>query len=157
MANVKVVLRDDVDHLGKRGDTVAVKPGYARNHLFPRNLALPHSEDNLRRVGREQEKFIQAEMQRIEELKAMKDRLEAIEIVIPAKASEEGHLFGSVTEKAILDALAAAGFTVEPRAVKLDTHLKEVGDRIVPLMLHSEVVANLKVRVVREGGDAASA
>lgn len=152
MANVKLVLREDVDHLGRRGDVVTVRPGYARNRLLPQHLALRHTEENVRRVGREKQLWLQAEAARIEEFREVKDRLDAAVVEIVAKAGESGHLYGSVSEKQVHDALGALGFVLDPRAVRLETPIKELGETSASVALHPEVTATVKVRVVPEGG-----
>jgi large subunit ribosomal protein L9 len=146
--SIEVILKEHVEHLGRRGEVVKVASGYARNYLFPRKLALAVTEENKKQIERER---VKAEAREAEELKAAKAAaatLEALEIAIARRVGENDVLYGSVTSGDIADALAARDVTVDRRKIQLDEPLKTLGDHAVGVKLHREVTAQLKVRVV---------
>ena len=147
---MEVILREHVENLGKRGEIVKVAAGYARNYLLPRNLALLATAGNKKHVERERVKF---EAQEVEEQKiaeAQRDRLANVEIVIVRKVGETEALYGSVTTADIAEALAAKGFEIDRRKLQLADPIKKIGEVEVPVKLHRDVVAPLKVKVVAE-------
>ncbi len=148
---MEVILRDDVPKLGRRGDIVTVKDGYARNYLFPRRLALPATPGSRKQV--EQEKLAAARREATEKTaaEAVSKMLAEVVLTIPAKAGESDQLFGSVTAMDIAEALAAKGFNIDKRKVLLEEPIKTIGEYQVALHLHREVTASVKVLVVREG------
>ncbi len=147
---MEVILREHVDNLGRRGEIVKVADGYARNYLLPRKLALLATEGNKKQIEREREKFEAKEADDKKVADAMAERLAAIEIVIARKVGETEALYGSVTTADIAEALAAKGFEVERRRIQLRDPLKQIGEFEVPVRLHREVAARLKVKVVAE-------
>ena len=149
---MEVILREHVDNLGHRGDVVKVADGYARNYLLPRKLALVVTEGNKKQIERERAKFDAKEAEEKKVAEAMSDRISNVDIVIPRKVGETEALYGSVTSADIADALAAKGFPIDRRKIQLLEPLKKIGDAEVPVRLHREVTATLKVRVVPEGG-----
>jgi large subunit ribosomal protein L9 len=147
---MEVILREHVDNLGRRGDVVKVADGYARNYLLPRKLALPATDGNKKQIERERAKFEAKESDERRAAEAMAQRLSALEIVIARKVGETEALYGSVTAADIAEAAAAQGFELDRRKVQLAEPLKKIGDVEVPVKLHREVTAQLKVRVVPE-------
>ncbi|MHC4550601.1 MAG: 50S ribosomal protein L9 [Planctomycetota bacterium] len=148
---VPVLLLADREHLGHVGDVVEVRPGYARNFLFPTGTACPVSSDALRRVERVKE---QADAQRRHHAARLADlatSLEGLSLTLEERASEEGHLFGSVSAATIVEALAARGLTVSDKQVVLDHAIKELGIYNVPIRLGKESTAEVRVWVVEPG------
>ncbi len=145
---VQVILRKDVEKLGRVGDVVKVRAGYARNYLLPQGIAYPVSADNIKRIQAERERARQEEERRLEEIKSFGEKLASTSVTIEAKA-EDGHLFGSVTAQMVVDALKEErGLEIPAKAVKLEHPLKEIGVYDVPVHLHTGVEVNLKVWVV---------
>ncbi len=145
---MRILLLEDVDKLGYLGDVVDVKDGYARNYLIPYGFATIPTEGAVKSIAEEKEKRAQ---QRLEERKRMEqaaENVEGAEAVISAKANEQGHLFGSVTEKMIADNLRKQGFQVADEIVQLPSHIKEVGEHEVALKFAQDITANVKVTVV---------
>ena len=148
---MEIILREHVEHLGRRGEVVKVADGYARNYLLPRKLALPATEGNRKQVEREHVKFDMKEAEERSVAEAMAVRLASVEVVIARKVGETEALYGSVTTADIADALAAKGFEVDRRKLQLAESIKKIGDVDVPVKLHREVTSTVKVRVVAEG------
>jgi len=145
---IEVILREDVPSLGRAGELVRVRPGYARNYLLPKGLAFEATEGNRRRIAAEtrvREARRQAERVEAEGLAA---RLASVTLTIASKAGEEGKLFGSVTAQDIADALAAQGLAVDRRRIELEHPIKALGTHTVPVRLHPEVHAEVRVHVV---------
>ncbi|MBM3820602.1 MAG: 50S ribosomal protein L9 [Acidimicrobiia bacterium] len=152
---MEVILREHVDHLGKRGEIVKVADGYARNYLLPRKLALPATEGNKKHVERERKKVEAREAGEKAQAEAIAARLSTIEISIARRVGETDQLYGSVTSADVADFLKAKGFDIDRRKLILPEPIKAIGDHTVPLKLHREVTVPLKVSVVKEGGGAA--
>lgn len=148
MKQMKVVLCQDVPPLGMRGDIVTVKSGHARNYLLPQGLAVVETEENIRRIERERLKFLAQEKARKKDLELLKDKLAETSCTIEAKASEEGHLYGSVNSQMIVEALQRENFDVDPRWVQLEKPIKELGVYEIQLRLHPEIDAVTKLWVV---------
>ena len=148
MKQMKVVLCQDVPPLGGRGDIVTVKNGYARNFLLPKGLAAVETVENIRRIERERLKFLAQEKARKKDLDLLKDKLAETSCTIEAKASEEGHLYGSVNSQMIVEALKKEGFDVDSRWVQLEKPIKELGVYEISLKLHPEIDAVTKLWVV---------
>lgn len=145
-----VLLCEDVENLGWYGDIVKVSDGYARNYLIPHRLAIAPSESKVKAMAEEKTKRAQQRQVVIENFKKAADAVEGAEAVLAAKANEQGHLFGSITEKEIAENLRGQGFQVEDKFVQLDGHIKEVGERSVKLKFAMDVFATVKVIVVPE-------
>jgi large subunit ribosomal protein L9 len=148
---MEVILREHVDNLGKRGEVVKVADGYARNYLLPRKLALVATDGNKKQIEREREKFEAKESEERKVAEGMAGRMGSLEIEIARKVGENDVLFGSVTTSDIAAALGAKGFEVDRRKLQLHEPIKKLGDFDVPLKLHRDVTATVKVRVVAEG------
>jgi large subunit ribosomal protein L9 len=150
MAIMQVILREDVPNLGRPGDVVRVRPGYARNFLLPRNLAVEANPKNLRAFEHEKRlALMRREAQRSEALK-IKERLEQLTVEIAARAGEAGKLFGSVTNIDIERALAAQGVNIDRRRIMLAEPIKELGEFAVPVRVEADVEASLKLKVAAE-------
>jgi large subunit ribosomal protein L9 len=147
---MEVILREHVEHLGNRGEVVKVADGYARNYLLPRKLALLVTEGNKQQIAREKVKFDAREAEEKKIAEAMAERIATVEIEIARKVGETQALYGSVTSADIAEALAAKGFDVDRRKLQLAEPIKHLGEVQVPVKLHREVVAQVKVKVVAE-------
>jgi len=147
---MEVILREHVEHLGNRGEVVKVADGYARNYLLPRKLALLVTAGNKKQIEREKVKFDAKEAEEKKVAEAMAERLSAVEIEIARKVGETQALYGSVTSSDVAEALAAKGFDVDRRKLQLAEPIKHLGDVQVPVKLHREVTAQVKVKVVAE-------
>ena len=145
---MKVLLRQDVPNLGLVGDTVEVGEGYARNFLLPQNIAVKPTPGNLKRLAEEKVARELTEKQRVEALRAVAVKLTGLSITIKAKANELGHLFGSVTEEHIVEALAAEGYKVAPTQVALAAPIRTLDKFRVPIRLADGVEAEIDVWVV---------
>ncbi len=148
---MEVILREHVDNLWRRGEVVKVADGFARNYLLPRKLALPATDGNRRQIERERDKFEAKEADEKRAADQIAQRLAAIEVVIARKVGETEALYGSVTTVDIAEALAAKGVEIERRKLQLAEPIKQLGDFDVPVKLHREVTAHVKVKVVAEG------
>jgi large subunit ribosomal protein L9 len=147
---MEVILRDHVEHLGTRGQIVKVADGYARNYLLPRNLALVATEGNKKRVERERKIAEAREAEERAASEAIATRLTALELTFTRRVGETEQLYGSVTSQDIADALKAKGFDVDKRKILLPDAIKALGEVNVPVKLHREVTAQLKVTVAKE-------
>ena len=152
---MEVILRETVDHVGKRGEIVKVADGYARNYLLPRKLALPATEGNKRHVERERKIVDMRESEEKGQAEGIAARLNAIDIVIVRRVGDTDQLYGSVTSGDIADFLKAKGFEIDRRKLILPEPIKTIGEHTVPLKLHREVTVQLKVRVAKEGSETA--
>ena len=148
---MEIILREHVEHLGKRGEIVKVADGYARNYLLPRKLALPATDGNKKHVERERKIMETRESEEKGQAEAVASRLNAIDIVIARRVGDTDQLYGSVTSGDIAEFLKAKGFEIDRRKLILPEPIKAIGEHTVPLKLHREVTVPLKVRVVKEG------
>jgi large subunit ribosomal protein L9 len=147
---MELILREHVEKLGRRGDIVKVRDGYARNYLLPRRLALPATAANKQQIERERVVFEVKEAEEKKIAEAIATRIAALECVMTRRVGDAGALYGSVTAADIAEFLAGKGLDVEKRKVQLAEPIKELGDFIAPIRLHRDVVAQLQVRVVKE-------
>ncbi|HXR43612.1 MAG TPA: 50S ribosomal protein L9 [Pseudolysinimonas sp.] len=154
---MEVILRQYVEHLGKRGDVVKVAAGYARNYLLPRKLALPATDGNKRHVERERKIMEVKESDEKAQAQAIASRLEAVDVVIARRVGDTDQLYGSVTSGDIADFLKSKGFEIDRRKLILPEAIKTIGTHPVPLKLHRDVTVPLKVQVVKEGAQASTA
>ena len=148
---MEVILREHVEHLGHRGEIVKVADGYARNYLLPRKLALLVTDGNRRQIERERAKFDAKEAEEQKVAQAIADRMASVEIVIARRVGETDALYGSVTTSDIAEALAAKGFDIDRRKLQLPEPIKRLGAVDLPVKLHRDVTATIKVTVVAEG------
>jgi large subunit ribosomal protein L9 len=145
---IEVILREDIKTLGRAGEMVRVKPGYARNYLLPKGLAYEATEGNKKRVAAETRvRAVRNQAERSEAERAAAT-LNDVVLTLTGKAGEEGKLFGSVTSQDIADALAQQGHSVERRRIELEHPIKTTGTHSVTVRLHPEVHAQLRVSVV---------
>jgi large subunit ribosomal protein L9 len=147
---MEVILREHVDNLGRRGDVVKVAEGYARNYLLPRKLALAVTEGNKRQIEREKKVAEVRDAEERQQAEAVGQRLSQTEIEIARRVGENDTLYGSVTSADIAHALEAKGFTVEKRKITLPEPLKALGEFTIPVKIHRDVTAPVKVKVVAE-------
>jgi large subunit ribosomal protein L9 len=145
---VQLLLIQSVDHLGKQGDVVTVKRGYALNYLLPQGLATVATDHHRRMVEKHRAKLMEIEKARLASLRQLADTIAKQSVTIEANANEEGHLYGSVNANEIAAALKAAGFHITTDQVRLEGPLKELGLYTVKIHLHAEIDAELKVWVV---------
>lgn len=150
MANVKLILKEDVAGLGHAGDVVTVKPGYAKNFLVPEGKATAASEAKIHEIEHLKRQIAEKVAKELSDLKKSKKALEAVELEVKAKAGEEGKLFGSVTAAQVAELLAARGIEIDRRKIDLPDAIKQVGDHAVEIRLHREIVATVKVKVTAE-------
>jgi large subunit ribosomal protein L9 len=150
---MEVILKDDVLHLGHRGDLVKVADGYARNFLLPRKLALQATSANKAVVEQMKNSAARRAATEKAQAEALAAKLEPVVLDFTRKSGEAGHLFGSVTSADIATALAAKGFEIDRRKIVLDEPLKSVGDFKVAIKLYREVTASIKVTVVAEASE----
>jgi large subunit ribosomal protein L9 len=147
---MEVILREHVDNLGRRGDVVKVAAGYARNYLLPRKLALPVTEASRRQIAREREKAEARDAEERAGAEATAQRVAALDISIARRVGENQTMYGSVTSADIAQALASKGFEVEKRKIVLPDAIKSIGEHTVPVKIHRDVTAEVKVKVVAE-------
>ena len=146
--SIEVILKEHVEHLGRRGDVVKVASGYARNYLFPRNLALVVTSENKKQIERERVKAEAREASEVAAAQAVAKQLEGLEVSIARRVGENDTLYGSVTTGDVADALASRDVTVDRRKIQLGDPLKTLGTHDVPVKLHRDVTATLKVTIV---------
>lgn len=145
---IELLLIQSVEHLGRHGDVVEVKPGYANNYLIPQGLATIATEHHKRMVEKHKEKLIELERAKLKDIEELADRVSKLSCTIEANANEEGHLYGSVGVAEILASLKQNDVSLTKDHIKLDGVLKELGLYTVKVRLHQEVETDLKVWVV---------
>jgi large subunit ribosomal protein L9 len=149
-ATIQVILQHDVDKVGKSGDVVRVRPGFARNFLLPRSLAVPATTAQVHRIEHEKAVAVAKGEKLRKEAREQAAKLTSLEIKMPRAVGEDDKLFGSVTAKEIESAYKAKGFDVDRRKMHLPEPIKQLGSYEIPLKLLSDVTATLKVHVVRK-------
>jgi large subunit ribosomal protein L9 len=150
---MKVILRQNHENLGTIGEVVEVKDGYARNFLIPRQLAYRATPGAMRAIETEKKRY-EAQQAKVEsDARTQAEKLESVSITIPMKVGEEDRLFGSVTSQMIADELGRQGHEVDRRNIQLEDPIKRLGMYDVPVKLHSNVTANLKVFVVDKSAE----
>ncbi|HUO36208.1 MAG TPA: 50S ribosomal protein L9 [Candidatus Acidoferrum sp.] len=147
---MQIILQEDVEKLGNRGEVVSVAEGYARNFLLPRKLALEATPGNMKRLEKMRAAFAKKEATEKADSQKLAELLAAVSLTVTRKAGENDQLFGSVTSADISEALAAQGFTIDKRKIQLAEPIKIIGDHQVPVKLHREVIANVAVSVKKE-------
>jgi large subunit ribosomal protein L9 len=147
---MEVILRDNVDKLGKAGDLVKVKPGFARNYLLPRGLAYEATPGNKKRIEAEAKSRQAKQAAERAEAEATAARLNGVKLTLARKAGEENRLFGSITSQDVADALAAAGHAIDKRKIELEHPIKTLGFHAIPVRIHHDVHAELQLTVVAE-------
>jgi len=147
---MEVILREDVEKLGSRGELVKVASGYARNFLLPKRLAVAATESNKKIVEQERQGHLRKEAKLVNDASELGKMMAGVSVTIKQKAGENDHLFGSVTSKDIADALEQQGYTIERRKIVLDEPIKTLGEFKVTIRLHKEVPAEITVHVVKD-------
>src|SRR5947209_12840367 len=147
---MEVILRDDIDKLGNRGEVVKVADGYARNYLLPKKLAVPANASNKKIVEQERQAHLRRDAKLQTEAQDLGKMLANVSINITQRAGEEGQLFGSVTTKDIAEALERQGYNIERKKIYLETPIKHTGEFKVPVRLHREVTVEVPVNVTAE-------
>ncbi len=147
---MEVILRENVDKLGARGQVVKVSDGYARNFLLPRRLAVAATAANKKIVEQERQAHLRREAKEKAAAQDLANLMNGVAVTIAQKAGELDQLFGSVTAKDIADALEQQHYQVERRQIHLDEPIKQLGEYRVPIRLHHEVTAEIVVNVIRE-------
>ncbi len=147
---MQVILREDIDKLGKIGDLVKVADGYARNFLVPRKKVIEATPKNLNAMNHAK-KMVSDRIRKLKkEATSEADRIKGLAIIIKAKTGEEGKIFGSVTSMDIADAMKAQGVDIDKRKISLAEPIKRLGDYTVSVKLHADVTADFKVSVIAE-------
>jgi large subunit ribosomal protein L9 len=157
MANTTILLREDVDALGGRGEIVKVKAGYARNYLLPQGLATLATKGNVKQIEQERSALLKRASEEKATAELQKEQMGTIELAFERKAGEGGTLFGSVTSMDIAEALQGKGYEIDRRKISLREPIKETGEYTVNVKLHREVVLEVPVTVTAEGGEVEAA
>lgn len=147
---MKVILRNNFDQLGKIGEVVDVKDGFARNFLIPRGIAYPAVAGNIRALEEEKVQIAKKQAKELESAQSLSSELEKVSITIPVKVGEEDKIFGSVTAQMIADSLKEKGFGVDRRKIEINEPIKSLGIYSVNVKLYQDVTAVVKTWVVRE-------
>jgi len=147
---MEVILREDIDRLGNRGQVVKVADGYARNFLLPKRLAVAATDANRKIVEQERQAHLRKEAKEKSDAEDLSKLMAGVTVTIAQKAGENDQLFGSVTSKDVADALAQQNFTIDRRKVQLEEPIKQLGEFKVPVRLHKDVTAEITVQVVKE-------
>jgi len=149
---VKLILRDHVTNLGERGEIVNVARGYARNYLVPKGLAFEATPGNIRMIELQKKVWEAREVKVVSEAQAFARRLAAVELSVTKKSGESETLYGSVTKAEIAELLAAKGIEIDRRKIHLEEPIKSLGEFTIPVKIHPKVTAEIKLKVVPEGG-----
>ncbi len=147
MAQVKIILREDVHGLGNAGTVVSVRPGYARNFLLPEGKAVLATEAGVKELEHHQRVIAEKVARELKGHQGVKSRLEGLRLSVAVQVGEEGKLFGSVTAREIADLIAAQGVEIDRRTIQLAEPIKQAGSHTVPIRLHREVIAQVKLEV----------
>src|SRR6187549_3713999 len=151
MAHTKVLLREDVDDLGARGEIVRVRAGYARNYLLPRNLAVEATTGNVKGIEAERAALLKKEAKERATAEAQSQQMGSLNLEFKRKAGEQGALYGSVTSMDVAEELKERGYEIDRHRIHMREPLKRLGEYTVPVRLHREVTMDLQVKVVAEG------
>lgn len=154
MANTTILLREDIESVGGRGEIVKVKAGYARNYLLPQGLASLATKGNVKQIEQERSALLKRAAEERSTAEAQKEQMGSIALSFERKAGEGGTLFGSVTSMDVADALQAKGYEIDRRKIVMKDAIKETGEYTVRVKLHREVVLEIPVTVTPEGGEA---
>lgn len=151
MAHTKLLLREDVDDLGARGEIVRVRAGYARNYLLPRKLAVEATASNVKQIEQERAALLKREATERATAEGQADQMRQLVLEFKRKSGEQGALYGSVTSMDLAEALKERGYEIDRHRIHLREPLKRIGDFSVPLRLHRDVTIDLQVKVSPEG------
>jgi len=147
---MKVILLKDVENLGNEGEVVTVADGYGRNYLIPREFAVEATKTSMEMLERRKEKEAKKAERELAAAQELKEKIENADVTITVKAGENGRLFGSVNNKDINESLTKQGIDVDRRKMQMDEPIREIGEKVVPIKLHKDVVAELNVKVISE-------
>ena len=147
---MEIILREDVDNLGARGDVVKVAPGYARNFLLPRRLAVAATDANRKIVEQERQAHLRREAKETADAADLAKMMAAVTVTIAQKAGENDQLFGSVTAKDVAEGLEKQNYIIDRRKILLDDPIKQLGEHKVSVRLHRDVISEITVNVVKE-------
>ncbi len=156
MANITILLREDIDTLGGRGEIVKVKAGYARNYLLPQGLATLATKGNVKQIDGERSALLRKAAVEKSTADAQKSQMSSIVLTFERKAGEGGTLFGSVTSMDVAEAIQAKGYEIDRRKIIMKDAIKETGEYTVKVKLHRDVVLEIPVTVAAEGGEVES-
>lgn len=152
MPRIQVVLTEDIENLGRVGEVVSVRGGHGRNYLIPQGKALPATAANLAMVEERRKVFEAAAMKQRNEAAELANRMNQLALSVARKAGEEDTLYGSVTSGDVADLLEAQGVVVDKRRILLTEPIKQLGEFVVPVRLHPEVTAEVKLQVIQDEG-----
>ena len=152
MSQVKLILVESVHGLGEAGDLVKVKPGFARNFLLPQGKAILATASKVKELEHKQRIVAEKVAKEMKDLEASRKQIEGLSLAASARAGDEGKLFGSITTAQIAELLAEKGFEIDRRRIELSEPIKEVGEHQIPVKLHRDIVAKVKLTVTAEGG-----
>jgi large subunit ribosomal protein L9 len=147
MASVKLLLKESIKHVGKVGDIVEVSPGYARNYLLPKDLAVEPTPNNVKKIEARRKEIERLEAEKLKDQAALIERLKEVEVTLERRANEQGHLFGSVSATDIAKALQAQGHAVEPDDILLPGKLDQINNYTVKVKFADDLETDLKVWV----------
>jgi len=147
---MEVILREDIERLGSRGDVVKVAPGYARNFLLPKKMAVAATESNKKIIEQERQAHLRKEAKQKNEAEDLSKLLGGASVTITQKAGENDQLFGSVTAKDVAEALEKQNFTIDRRKILMEEPIKQLGEHKISVRLHKDVTTEITVNVVRE-------
>lgn len=153
MANTTVLLREDLEHVGGRGEIVKVKAGYARNYLLPQGFATLATKGNIKQIEQERTALLKKAAIERATAEAQREQMESLALTFERKVGDHGHLFGSVTSMDIAEALQKKGYEIDRRKIVLKDAIKETGEYTVNVKLHREVTLAVPVTVTGEGGE----
>src|SRR3954470_22985085 len=156
MAQVKLLLKESIKHVGRVGDVVEVSPGYARNFLLPRDLAVEPTPGNVKKIEERRKEIERQERERREQQAALIKQLEGVEVTLERRANEQGHLFGSVTATDVAKALQAQGFNIEPEDVNLNGKLDRIERYTVQIKFAEDLTADVKIWVAPDSDSKAA-
>jgi large subunit ribosomal protein L9 len=147
---MKIILKEDVENLGKRGAVVTVKDGYARNYLLPKGMAMRFTPGAVKVLEQERRMYEARQLKAKEDAQAIAEKLEALELSVLQRAGDQDVLYGSVTPTDVADLLKEKGFTVDKRKIVLHEPIKKLGEYEIPIRLHPEVAPKVKLVVQKE-------
>ncbi len=147
---MKVILLESIENLGRKGEIVKVKDGYARNYLIPKKLALKVTESNIKMIMEKQKKLEKEREKEIKTVEDLKNRIESLKLTFYKRAGEEDTLFGSVTSSEIEEKLKEEGIEIDRKKIVLKEHIKKLGEYEVEVKIHPEIKAKLKIEVLKE-------
>ncbi len=151
MAHTRILLREDVDDLGARGEIVRVRAGYARNYLLPRKLAVEATTSNVKQIEQERAALLKREAKERSTAQSQAEQMGSLVLTFKRKSGELGALYGSVTSMDVTEALQEKGYEIDRHRIHLREPIKRIGEFTVPVRLHRDVTIDLQVKVVPEG------